>query len=314
MKKKYCIALLLAFCLCLCLSPMALAEEAAAAETPAPAEEAAPAETPAPVVQQAAAEKLGYVTDQPDLLTQEEEKALEARASAMTEKYSCGVYIVIVRDFRDFNVSEVGACAEGLYSYYDLGFGPDRDGLLLLLSMNDRDYALTSYGYYADYCFGDHNKDLVERAFLDNFRSNDWAGGLSDYLSVAEDVLATAAAHQLTINQENQSFAGLTYSDHTYKYGVVYRMPVALKLLIGIGIPCLIALGVCSTFKAQMKTAHQRTTAEEYVVPGSADLLVQEDRFLNRTESRVPIQSSSSSSGRGGSGGGGGFHTHTGKF
>ena len=96
-------------------------------------------------------------------------------------------------------------------------------------------------------------------------------------------------------------------------------MPLAAKLAIGIGVPCLIALIVCSTFKAQMKTARLRTTAEEYVVPGSAVLRVQQDRFINRTETRVPIQTQSSSGRGGGSGGssfhsGGGFSGRSGKF
>ena len=85
-------------------------------------------------------------------------------------------------------------------------------------------------------------------------------------------------------------------------------MPTGAKLGIGIGAPCLIALAICSTFKAQMKTAKEKTTAEEYVVPGSAALRVRDDRFINRTETRVPIQTHSSS-GRGGSSGGSSFHS-----
>ena len=82
------------------------------------------------------------------------------------------------------------------------------------------------------------------------------------------------------------------------------------------GAPCLIALGVCSTFKAQLKTAKLRTTAEEYVVPGSMALRASEDRFVNRAVNRVPIPRNNNSSGRGGfsGGGSGGFHSHTGKF
>ena len=93
-------------------------------------------------------------------------------------------------------------------------------------------------------------------------------------------------------------------------------MPKGLRLAIGLGAPCLIALGVCTSFRAQMKTAHERTTAEEYVVPGSATLRIRDDRFLNRTETRTRINSNSGSSGRGGfsSGGGGGFSGHSGKF
>ena len=243
MKKKFALCLLLALLLCLCLVPAA-----------------------------SAAEDIGHVQDTAGILSSDEVRALEERAETLSESCRCAVYIVTVPDYRELNGGDVGACAEGIYSYYDLGYGSGRDGMLLLLSMADRDYALTSYGYYADYCFGDHNKDLVEEAFLDS---------------------------------------GLTYSGDRYRYGVTGKLPVGAKLGITVGAPSLIALLVCSLFKAQMKTAKLRTTAEEYVVPGSAALRIKEDRFVNRTQTRTLIQSSSGS--RGG-GGGGGFHTHTGKF
>jgi uncharacterized membrane protein YgcG len=281
--KKTWIALLLCLLLCLALMPAAAAEGT-----------------------------LAHVTDEPGILTAAEKNELETRAAAFGEKYHCEIYIVVINDYRERTNGDVGACAEELYSYFDLGYGADRDGLLLLLSMADRDYALTSYGHFADACFNDHNKDLVEKNFLDNFRGNDWFGGFSDYLDLADDILATAVSHGFSPEQESQRFSGLKYPSLTYRYSGVYKMPVGLKLLIGLGVPCLIALAVCSAFKAQMKTARLATTAEAYVVPGSADLQIQEDRFINRTETRVPIQTSSGS--RGGGGGGGGFHTHTGKF
>ncbi len=283
MRRRFAVSLLLALLLCLCLAPQA-----------------------------SAAEDFSYVQDTAGILSESEAQALEERAAALSESCHCAVYIVTVPDYRELTEGDVGACAEGIYEYYDLGYGSGRDGLFLLLSMGDRDYALTSYGYYADYCFGDHNKDLVEEAFLGRFRYDDWYGGFTAYLDHAEDILKTAQAHGLTVDMEDQSFNGVTYSGDRYRYGVTGKLPVGAKAGITVGAPSLIALLVCSLFKAQMKTAKLRTTAEEYVVPGSAYLRVREDRFINRTHSRVHIQSSSGS--RGGGGGGGGFHTHTGKF
>lgn len=255
---------------------------------------------------------LGQVTDSAGILTDEQAQVLESRAKELSQRYNCGIYIVVLRDYREYNSAGVGECAEGLYSYYDLGYGADRDGLLLLLSMDDRDYALTSYGHYADYCFGDHNKNLVESAFLDDFRYDDWAGGFDDYLNLAEDVLLTAETHSLTLSDEDQSFSGVKYPGNSYRYGVSGKLPVPARIAITVLAPCLAALLVCSVFKAQMKTAKLRTTAEEYMVPGSTALRIKEDRFLNRTETRTRIQTDSN---RGsGGGGGGGFHTHTGKF
>ncbi len=288
-------------------------------ETPAATEEPTPAPTEEPQTTALREDgKLNHVTDSADILTASQEAELEKRAAAIGEKYPCEVYIVTVQDYRSYTNGDVNDCSTGLYSSYDLGYGSGRAGLLLLLSMNDRDYSIIHYGYYGEYCFGDHNLDLIEENFLDNFRVNDWEGGFEDYLSVSEDILHTAAAHGLGLDMEDQSFSGLSYPSHTYRYGVTGKLPVPMRLLIGLGAPSLVALIVCSTFKAQMKTAKERTTAEEYVVPGSATLHIREDRFINRTETRTRIHTESSSGGSGrssfGGGGGGGFGGHSGKF
>lgn len=282
-------------------------------ETPA---EPTPVPTPEPFHQDGT---LSYVTDSAGILTAEQRTSLESTAARISESLNCRVYIVTVQDYRQYTNGTVNDCATELYTYYDLGEGPNRDGLLLLMSMQDRDYSIITHGFYGNYCFGDHNLTLIENNFLDNFRNNDWMGGFEDYLRVSGDILGTAAAHGLTLDKEDQSFPGQSYPNLTYRYGVTGKMPKGLRLAIGLGAPCLIALGVCTSFRAQMKTAHERTTAEEYVVPGSATLRIREDRFTHRTESRVPIQTQSSSSGRGGggsfsSGGGGGFSGHSGKF
>ena len=152
-------------------------------------------------------------------------------------------------------------------------------------------------------------KWIIEDEILDDLGKNDWYGGFSDYFEVC--------GKQLTKLENGEDITegadiivgpdGLEY--HSYNApGQPTRMPTGVKLGIGIGAPCLIALAICSTFKAQMKTAKEKTTAEEYVVPGSAALRVRDDRFINRTETRVPIQTHSSS-GRGGSSGGSSFHS-----
>ena len=260
-----------------------------------------------------------YVLDNAGLLSESQRSTLESRAAELSEEHGCNLYIVTVKDHSEFN-PDVYKAAKGIFTYYDLGYGDGKDGVLLLLSMNDRDFALIGHGDRGETICGHESRWIVEDEFLDNLGRDDWHGGFLDYLE--------ACGNQLTRLENGED---ITYGadiivgpdgqeNHSYNApGESARMPLAAKLAIGIGVPCLIALIVCSTFKAQMKTARLRTTAEEYVVPGSAVLRVQQDRFINRTETRVPIQTQSSSGRGGGSGGssfhsGGGFSGSSGKF
>ena len=72
--------------------------------------------------------------------------------------------------------------AKGIFQYYDLGYGDEHDGVLLLLSMNERDYAFVGHGERGETICGYESSWLIEDEFLDNFRRDDWYGGFSDYL------------------------------------------------------------------------------------------------------------------------------------
>ena len=292
---------------------MALAQEsgetAEAAETGETAEAAETGETTeAAETGEAEEEVFPFVLDNAGLLSDRERSTLETRAAELSEEHACKLYIVTVNDHSQFN-PDVYEAAKGIYNYYKLGYGEGADGVLLLLSMNERDYALVGHGDRGETICGYESSWLVEDEFLDNFRNNDWYGGFADYLEACGKQL-TKLENGEDITEGADIITGPNGQEyHAYNApGESKPMPAGLKLLIGLGAPSLIALIVCSTFKAQMKTAKERTTAEEYVVPGSATLRIREDRFVNRTETRTRINTDSGS-GRGGSSGGSSFHS-----
>lgn len=328
---KRVLSLLLVLLLLAAFPVMALAEEPAvnvetteATETTETAESgvtitttetAEPAETAAPEEKAV----FPYVLDQYGLLTESQRSTLEDRAKEIALAHDSLVYIITVADHTQY-APDVYEAARGIFLYYELGYGYTKDGVLLLLSMNERDYALIGHGQMGEKICGYESSWIIEDAFLDNFKKNDWYGGFQDYLDACDSQL-TKLENGEDITQGADIITGpdgLEY--HSYNApGASEGMPAGLKLVIGIGLPCLIALIVCMSFKSQMKSAQERTTAEEYVVPGGTELMVREDRFLNRTESRVRIDTDSGSSHRGGGGGssfhsGGGFSGRSGKF
>ena len=286
--KKLCLSLLLCLCLGLSLAVPVLAAEAPSAGetvqslTPELGETAGNA---APAAQQT----LGYVTDMAGILSSAELERLTAEATEVSEQYTCGVYIVVVENYKNYTTGSVERCTEDLYHYFDLGLGDGNDGLILLMSMAERDYDLWGYGPFAKYAFTDYGLDQLEEAFLPYFRQNNWSGGFSAYIRGAARLLDAAAQGE----------------------PVDYKMATGLKAAIAAGPAALIGFIVCGVFKGQMKTAKERDDADEYVVDGGVRLRVKTDQFINRTRSVQVIESSSGGS-RGG--GGGGTSHHSGKF
>ena len=302
--KKRLFSLLLVLLLVLLLPASALAAETDTEESSAPEESAAPV--------------FPYVLDDAGLLSESRRVSLEERARELSEAHGCGLYLVIVADHTRFD-TDVYEAAKGIFSYYDLGYGEGRDGVLLLMSMDARDYAFVGHGDKGETICGYESSWLIEDAFLDNLRNDDWVGGFRDYFEACGDQL-TKLENGEDINEGAEIITGddgLEY--HSYNLPEMTRsMPTPIKLLIVIALPLLIGLIVCSVFRAKMKTAKEKTQADDYFIPRSMKLTIHQDQFTHRTETRTRIESNSGSRGGGGGGSsfhsGGGFSGRSGKF
>ena len=231
-----------------------------------------------------------FVHDEAMLLTDAETAQLEKTAADISGRYGCGMYIVTVWDYDAYG-DTVRSAAENYFLANDFCFGSDDNGVLLMLSMAERDYALIAHGDVGNSAFTDYGKDILSEEFLDNFSYDDWAGGFTDYLTVSEQMLQSAAEGK-PVDVEQGSGVGLT---------------LVMILLI----PAAIAGIACACMAASMKTARMQTHADNY--RGDVQLTGRNDRFITRTVVRQKIESSSSSGG-GTRVNSGGFSGKSGKF
>ena len=244
-------------------------------------------------VSAAAAEQTGaqlnYVTDAAGLLSENENMQLEKMAETVSQKYGVGVYIVTLEDFRDYNTEGVYKATYTIYHDYTMGEGPNRDGIMLLLSMDDRDWAMFCYGSRCEYTFNNHGQKQLEKVFLDNFGDNDWYGGFADYIKACRVYLEKAAA------------------------GKPVRASLFFPILIIIGLSLLAAMVIVAVIWEKMGNVSKKATANAYVSVG-LQLTEQSDHFTHKTTSRRKIERSSSSSRSSSSESGGGGSGRSGKF
>ena len=227
--------------------------------------------------------QLSYVTDDAGILAGSEIASLEKTAQSIAQRYGVGIYIVTVDDANRIDSRGTYEAAYTVYHNCSLGIGAERNGAILLLSMNDRAFDHFYYGSESEYAFNKYGQEQIEDVFLDNFRENDWYGGFSDYL--------TACGEYLALAEEGQP---------------VRRSPVP-AIVISCVSGVLIAFLVCSILKRKMKSVYVQVRADGYV-SGKLRLSRQTDRFTHRTETRRHIEPPKPSGGGGSvsqSGGGG---------
>lgn len=221
--------------------------------------------------------QLNYVTDEAGLFSAEELAKLESRAKAISEEYNFGVYIVTLPDYRDYtSSSSIASCAMELYDGYTLGWGSDRAGTMLLLSIQERDFNLDFNSSRANGIFTEPGRDAMETRFIRYFRNDDFYGGFREYLTTCEEYLRAAQeGHPIGAEESHAS--------------------PALALIPG-GIAALL-VGLFTT--APMRTARVQRDADQYRY-GRLNLRRRSDMFLHRTVTRSSRNTESSGSGSSG--------------
>ena len=227
--------------------------------------------------------ELGYVTDAAGLLTQEEQETLSENAALLAKDYALGVYIITVDDITDYvDAPDMISAAETLYLDYQLGETEKQNGILLLLSMAERDYALFAFGY-GNTAFTDYGKDYLSGYFLDDLGEDDWYQGFEDYQRVCGEMVAQALEGEpVDVGNAPVPFWAKL-------------LAAAVCLLLGL----LIATSIRALLKAQMKPVAAATNAEAFVTEDGLQLHEKSDHFTHCTLTRVydPPKSESGSSG-----------------
>lgn len=266
-------------------------------DNPAPETPETPTASEAPEESEPSSAGMQYVFDISDLLTYEEWEDLETQAADISNRQHCGVYFALVDDFTDYGDGSVYEVTYQLYHGSELGIGANQDGIIVLLSMEERDYAMFVYGEYAEYAFNSYGQKKLEETFLTDFGYDDWYGGISHYLNTCDEFLTKAESGEPVRE-------ALWVWVASYLFMIIFITAVC----------CIISGIICYMLLRGMKTVSQKVEANEYIAEGGLRLTERYDQYTHTTETRTKIQEESSSGGSTRSESGGGGSGRSGKF
>ena len=261
-------------------------------------------------------ESYEYVYDEAGLLTSTEIQEINAKARYVSDTYDCGVYICATDDHTQYGYSNIYDFGREYYLSYELGKGEEYSGILLVLSMDERDYTIVVSGEDTSALFDDYALDVVCDEMLDDFGNNNWYEGFYDYIDACGYILETGIA--ATDENYQSSYTDVTDYDYGYYESTADEGWGIYGVLAAVGIPCIIALIVCLIFKGQMKSVYKGSGAREYISKDGFKLSERSDIFTHTTQVRNRIVTNNKP--RGGSiniGGGrvgGSFSGRSGKF
>jgi len=224
-----------------------------------------------------ASDGIDRLVDEADLLTDSEEAALSAKLDEISHRQDLDVVIV--------TVAGTGERTAEAYAddTYDAG-GYREDGILLLISMDARDWAISTAGYGIT-AFTDAGLDYLTDQFADQMSAGAWSDAFHSFAGLCDEFITQAR------------------SGAPYDAGNLPKKPFTpiLTGLVSLGIGFVIAFFRMNKWKNQLYSVRAKAEAKDYVKGGSLKLTEQKDLFLYRRVDRREKSESSS----------GGSSTHT---
>lgn len=233
------------------------------------------------------------VFDDEGLLSEIEYQTLEDYARDISERQQCAVYFVTVDDFRSYGDGDIFNVARKIFLDNDFGMGEGKDGVMLILSMAERDYCLLAHGF-GETALTDYDREYICEHFRDDFDDDDWYHGVYDYLAYTDELLAQA--REGNIYDRGSWITG----------GVLWVWSLILGVVISL-IVCLIQRGM------MRKKVREQTDALNYV-HGDVHITRRRDVYSHTTEVRRKIEKKDSGSSGSHSHSSDGFSGTSGKF
>lgn len=216
----------------------------------------------------AAATDTGLLYDEADLLTSAEETELLTKLQSVGAEHQAQLIVVTLPSM---NGGDIDQFVEYIYDSMNFGIGENRDGVLLLVSMDPRQYRILSNGY---------------------------AGSAIDVGTI--DRIGEAIVPDLSAGYYADAFAAFAEQCDYYLDGYQngYPFNFGQKLMVALVIGLVAGLIVALVLKGQLKTVYKQNQARSYVKPGTMQLTTNSDIFLYHDVKRTPRPKSNSSGSR----------------
>ena len=236
---------------------------------------------------------LPRLTDEADLLSDSEEKDLLGKLDEIIDRQKCDVVVATVNSLEGKTAMEY---ADDFYDYNGYGYGEERDGIILLISMEERDWWMSTCGYGIT-AFTDAGQKYMSDKFIPMVSDGEYADAFTKYADLCDEFLT-------------QAKTGEPYDKSNMPKESLNIIWLPIDLAVGL----FAAFIAASLKKSKLKTVRRKAAAQDYMVDGSFRVTKNYDRFITKNVTTRVIHrdddsggssthSSSSGSDHGGSGG-----------
>jgi len=227
------------------------------------------------------------VEDGADLLTDEEEQTLIEKLDSISANQLLDVVVVTTNTTNGKSPMEY---ADDFFDYNGYGMGEDKDGVLLMIDMGQRDYWISTSGYGIE-AFTDAGIAYIGEQIVGSLGDGDYMSAFELFADLCDDFVT-------------QAKKGNPYDvSHMPKAPFNKGLCFWISLFIGFVLSAIVNM----ILQAQLKTVAKENSAANYVKAGSLVVTHSYESMRGRRVIHEVIESDSDDDTRSG---GGGSSTH----
>ena len=209
------------------------------------------------------------MNDSANVLTEDEDNELEDALEELSLRQSFDVVIATIESLESVDYDSMEAYADDLYDFCQFGYGADRDGVLLLVSVGDRKWHISTCGYGIT-AFTDAGIQYLGEQMTPDMADGDYAAAFRTFV------------------QWSDAYIDAARSGRPYDVKNLPREPLSLMyLFLALGIGLVLAWVVVSVMKSRLRSVAFQENAASYVREGSMNLTNQRELFLYRDVHRT---------------------------
>lgn len=215
------------------------------------------------------------VNDLADILSDSEEAALLATLDEISLRQKMDVTVATVKDLDGYSTAT--EYADVVYEFCNYGYGGNKDGLLLLISMEDRDWAISTCGYGIT-AFTDAGIKYISKQIKSDLSDGNYAAAFDTYAKLCDEFIT-------------QAKSGTPYDKGNLPHEPLSAIWIPISIVIGV----VLALIIVGIMKGKLKTVRSQAAANSYMKKDSLTITESSDLFLYHTVTRSKKENNSGS-------------------
>lgn len=250
------------------------------------------------------------LNDSADLLTESEEEALLSRLDEISHSFGFDIVIYTTPDLGEY--TDVVAFSDDYYDYGEFGYGADRDGVLFVISMAERDWYISTCGYGIT-LFSDDYIQYIGSVIVSDLSAGNYAEAFNKFVDICYGDLSNPSQSGDGYYYDEPGIDYFYGEDGAYNnyYGTQKKADLfSVKyIFIALVIGAVASLIIVLLMRGKLKTVRFQNSANSYIKSGSTVLTDKRDIYLYRNVSKTPIPKDNNSGSHHSGGSGSSVHT-----